>query len=115
MPPADFAELLKDQALAHASDQCEYLAKELDDDNESPDYWREDVESLIEHFQYSAAFEDASIPLDMKSTRPLAETYGLIQELIRRYSVLLGEWPAMIEAARELRDSGEPLFASPER
>jgi len=106
LPPEDFAEFLRDQALMHASGRCEYLARELDEDHEAPDFWREDVEALIEHLRDALTDEDAGIPLDMKGP-PLDETRALMQKLIGSYALLLQEWPGMVEAAREC---GERLF-----
>jgi hypothetical protein len=110
LPAPDFAEFLKEQALAHASERCEYLARQLEEDVESPDFWREDVERLIEHYRHAIAFEDAGIPLDLKRGEPLETTRELIRGLLRGYAGLLQEWPALVEAAGRLREGGCSLF-----
>ncbi len=110
LPSADFAEYLRYEAIEHASERSEFLAKQLEKAEDAPDFWREDVEALIDHFREAITRDDADIPLDLQSQRPASETRELMRQLYRRYALLLQEWPAMIEFARELRSNGQSLF-----
>ena len=64
----------------------------------------------FDHVRQAVAQDDAGIPLDLKTGRPLEETHKLMRELFRRYALLLQEWPAIIEAARALHMRGEWMF-----
>ena len=41
---------------------------------------------------------------------PERENRGLMQSLTARFGGLLQEWPAMVEAARTLREEGRGMF-----
>jgi hypothetical protein len=108
---ADFFAYLRRQALEQASERCEYLGKQLEQAVDAPGYWRADVETLVEQMRQAVTLEDADIPLDLKGSRPLAETRALMQEMFRRYARLLEEWPEIAAAAQSLRENGQGLFA----
>ncbi len=115
LPPRDFAEYLRRQALDHASARSEFLAKHLEEFEDAPDYWQADVHALIDHIRHAVAQDDAGIPLDLKTGHPLEETRELMRELFRRYALLLQEWPAIIEAARALHAREEWMFRDGDR
>jgi hypothetical protein len=100
LPPADFLELVRQQALAEASERLEYLHREISHAQDPPDFWLQDVEGLIEHLRASISAPGAEIPLDLQSTRPPAATRAFMQTVTGRYGELLQAWPAMVETAR---------------
>ncbi|MHA3773739.1 hypothetical protein ACXR0O_19575 [Verrucomicrobiota bacterium sgz303538] len=107
----DFATALAEVVLEHESEKLSWLEKQLSEDTESPEFWREDVQKHLDHIREALTHEDFDIPFDLKERRTPAEARALIQSLIGRYGNLLREWPAMVEAAAELRRRGEGLFA----
>lgn len=100
LPPSDFLELIRQQALAEAGDRVEYLHREIGEAEEAPEYWLRDVEGMIEHLRTSVSAAGAEIPLDLQAARPAEETRAFMQTVIGHYGELLQSWPAMVEAAR---------------
>lgn len=107
----DFATALAEVVLEHESEKLSWLEKQLTEDTESPEFWREDVQKHLDHIRQALTHEDFDIPFDLKPGRTPGEARTLIQTLLGRYGRLLQEWPAMVEAAAELRRRGEGLFA----
>ncbi len=105
MPAADFLEVLRQKILEHESEKLGYLHKQLEQ-GEMPEFWRTDVEDYLLNARASLQQEDFDIPHDLKKGRTSAESRILMQELFRRYGQLLQEWPAIVEATRELRAAG---------
>ena len=62
--------------------------------------------ALLLQARESVAAEDFDIPHDLKSGRSSAENRLLMQELFARYGQLLQEWPAIVEATRDLKTAG---------
>ena len=112
-PPADFRDFLRMQTLELASEHLDFLERQLREKPDAPDFWRDDVQALIDHARESIAHDDFDIPFDLKSDRPAEESRALMQTLIGRFGALLQEWPAMVEAARTLREEGQGIFRIP--
>jgi len=108
MPPADFMEVLRQKLLEHESEKLGYLDKQLEQ-GDMPEFWRRDVEHLLLNARESLAEEDFDIPHDLKTGRTSAENRIFMQELFSRYGQLLQEWPAIVEATRELQTAGVNL------
>ncbi|MGB8170886.1 MAG: hypothetical protein WCF18_25500 [Chthoniobacteraceae bacterium] len=105
MPLVDFMEVLRQKLLEHESEKLGYLDKQLEQDD-MPEFWRRDVEHLLLNARESLAEEDFDIPHDLKTGRTSAENRLFMQTLIARYGQLVQEWPAIVEATRELQESG---------
>ena len=112
-PPADFRDFLRMQTLELASEHLDFLERQLREKPDAPDFWRDDVQALIDHARESIAHDNFDIPFDLKSDRSLEESRALMQTLIARFGALLQEWPAMVEAARPLLEEGDGIFRAP--
>jgi hypothetical protein len=108
MPLVDFMEVLRQKLLEHESEKLGYLDKQLEQPDMS-EFWRRDVEHLLLNARASLAEEDFDIPHDLKTGRTSAENRLFMQTLIARYGQLLQEWPAIVEATRELHAVGVNL------
>jgi hypothetical protein len=104
---ADFVHTIRAQILEQESARLDYLEQQLRDDTESPDFWRDDLETYLAHVRDALTFDDFDIPWDLKGPRSAEENRKLIQELFARYGQLLEEWPAIVAAAREVNLKGE--------
>jgi hypothetical protein len=105
MPAADFVEAVRTKTLEHESEKLAYLYKQLELDD-LPDFWRRDVEDHLANIREAITADDFDIPYDLKASRTPAENRAFMQVLFARYGQLLQEWPAIVEATRELRAAG---------
>ncbi len=112
MPARDFIHELRQRTLAQHSEHIEWMAAQLKEDTDSPDFWRRDVEAYLDHAREAVEFEDFDIPFDLKPGRTSEESRALMQRLFAEFGRLLQAWPAIVSAAKEAKESGErPLFA----
>ncbi len=111
LPSRDWEDFLRQHTLTSASEQTEYLSRQLEEaEEDAPDFWRRDVAVLIAQMREALASADFDVPQDLRETRPAAETRALMQRLIREYAALLQAWPDIWQAARELRERGQGLM-----
>ena len=111
LPRGDFRDFLRMQTLEHESQRLDFLERQLRENADSPGYWREDVQALIDHARDALGHDDFDIPFDLKTGRSPEENRALMQSLTARFGQLLQEWPAMVDAARALREEGRGMFA----
>jgi hypothetical protein len=104
--PVDFLDFLHGQILEHESGKLDHLETELRDDTESPDFWREDLETYVNHVRAALTHDDFDIPFDLKGERSDKANRILMRELFIRYGRLLQAWPAMVAIAGEIHASG---------
>ena len=110
-PARDFRHEIGQRTLAQHSAHLEWMAAQLAEDTESPDYWRRDLEAYLEHAREAVTHEDFDIPFDLKPGRTSQENRALMQRLFAEFGGLLQAWPALYEAAKEGNASGgERLF-----
>ena len=112
IPPSDFIESMRGDILHHESEKMIFLQTQLEGGDDLPDYWRQDVEQYLAHVRESLGAPDFDIPFDLKSGRSDEANRALMQELIANYGALLEAWPALFEAARELREEGTVITAT---
>ena len=112
LPAADFRDFLRMQTLEHESERLDFLERRLREESGAPDYWRDDVQALIDHARAALGRDDFDIPFDLKTGRTPDENRALMQALTARFGGLLQEWPAMVGAARALREEGRGIFAT---
>ncbi len=110
VPAREFHELLAVEVLSHESEKLSWLEKQLDEATDAPEFWRDDVRAYLQHVREALTHEDFDIPLDLKARGTPPENRLFMQRMVSEFGSLLQEWPAMVEAARELRDAGEPLM-----
>ena len=111
LPSTDFRDFLRMQTLEHESERLDYLERRMREESGAPDYWRDDVQALIDHARESLGHDDFDIPLDLKTGRTPDENRTLMQALTARFGALLQEWPVMCDAARALREEGRGMFS----
>lgn len=105
-PAADFLEGLRETILKHESEKLGYLETLLADEHDAPEFWRHDLEAFLTRAREALSAGDFDIPYDLKANRTPEQNRVLMQELFTRYGQLLEDWPGMVAAARELRESG---------
>lgn len=110
-PAGDFMEALRETVLQHESEKLGYLETLLADEPDAPDFWRHDLETFLQHSREALSADDFDIPYDLKAHRTPEQNRMLMQQLIDRYGQLLEDWPAIVTAAAELRESGVTLAA----
>ncbi len=110
LPTADFRDFLRMQTLEHESQRLDFLERHLRQNSDAPNFWRDDVQALIDHTRAALGYDDFDIPFDLKAARSPAENRVLMQTLTARFGALLQDWPAMVEAARGLREDGRGMF-----
>jgi hypothetical protein len=110
LAPADFVYAIGKLILRFESERLSWLERELREDHETPDYWREDLERHIDHVRASLAHDDFDIPLDLKSKGSPEDNRLFMQRALGRYGRLLQEWPVLVQGAITLRGSGRALF-----
>jgi hypothetical protein len=72
----------------------------------SPSFWADDVTRMIEVLSQASTAEDHLVPRDL----PHGRDAGLLgQELVGKFGEVLEAWPAMVAAAKRLRDKGRRL------
>jgi hypothetical protein len=108
---ATFVEFLRLQILHHESLKIGYLEHRLKKEAEAPDFWRKDVEAYLQHTREALTFDDFDIPLDWKNKTDADSARREMQRLLLQFGQLLEVWPDLIEAAKQLRERGEPLAA----
>lgn len=97
-PLPDFVEFIRGTTLEHESSKLEQLEKALREDDETPDYWRHDLEAYIAHVREALAHDDFDIPFDLKPDRTAEQNRLLMQQLFARYGRLLEIWPDIVAA-----------------
>ena len=105
-PARDFREALRLVVQQVESAKLCYLEERLRVEPDAPEFWRRDLDDFIAHTREAMTHEDFDIPFDLKGLRSDEENRRLIQQLLANYGALLEDWPDMVAAARELRESG---------
>lgn len=75
----------------------------------SPVYWADDVSRMIELISRASSADDHLVPRDLRQGRDAGAARALSQELIAKYGEVLVAWPALVAAAKRIRDKGCPL------
>ena len=102
-PSADFAEYVRVLCFQDASSKMRRLRQRLEKERSGPAYWVEDVRRYLSTVQQAMEENRLAPVLDG------GEQQTMVQELICRFGELCAHWPALWEAALELRAEGHPL------
>lgn len=105
-PERDFLEAFRRIVIEMEGSKLTCLEDRLREERSAPDYWRRDVEAFIAHTREALTFPDFDIPFDLKPQRSPEANRRLMQQLLANYGALLEDWPEIVKAARELRESG---------
>ncbi len=105
-----FTEFVKTRRLTETSQNIQHLYLLLETYSGSPDFWCDDVLNRIETLRTYAQSEYIDIPTVLFTDREPKEARALCRRLIRQFGELLYWWPEIIEAAKELQDSGKGML-----
>ncbi len=105
LPSADFQELLRLRLGGPRGRLAAHLTALLQRHRGRPDYWADDVRRVLAGLREAAARKDDAIPTDLNACFG-GEAAERFRRLVRRFGELLQWWPAVVEAARELRRRG---------
>jgi len=72
----------------------------------SPTFWADDVNRMIELMSRASSAGDHLVPRDLRQGRDAGAARLLSQELVAKFGEVLHAWPAMVAAAKRLRDNG---------
>jgi hypothetical protein len=106
----EFEEILSRQFCKKVTRRIEGLTHQIQTHSAAPPYWSRDIEAYIQVLKktLTPAGHRAAI-LAEESDLPAEARLALAQRLTARFGRLLQAWPALIEAARELKSSGISL------
>jgi hypothetical protein len=101
MPPADFDAFVRYQIIASVGRRIEALTRAVDQNSGQPERWAEDcAAAMTEGLRVLA--EDALVVSDIPGATP-DERHRRFQRLLYRFGRLIDAWPALLEAAADLR------------
>lgn len=75
----------------------------------SPNYWADDVNRMIEMISRASSAADHLVPRDLRQGCDAGAARLLSQELVAKYGEVLVAWPAMVAAAKRVRDNESRL------
>jgi hypothetical protein len=102
----DFEDQVRTSWLAATSRYIGFLENLLDVHNGQPDYWAEDVLSMIENFKDFAVNGSPAAPREYADALPLEQAKESCKRLVRDFGELLQWWPVIYGAAVKLREDG---------
>jgi FkbH-like protein len=76
---------------------------------DSPYYWKNDLQKYIELLCQSLTRDDYFIPLDLMQNRDIAQAQILAQRIVFKFGQLLTWWPALVQVSQQLRVQGQRL------
>ena len=106
MPPADFDALIRYQIMVVAGRRIEGLTRFVEQEGGQPAQWAEDCAAAATEAMRSLT-EDPLLISDIPGATP-EERYRRFQRILHRFGRLMDAWPALLEAAKDLRVA-EPL------
>jgi hypothetical protein len=104
--PWDFKEYVKSGWVAATSRYISYLEDLLDLYHGEPDYWAEDVLSLIEELTDFTLHQSAAAPRELRETQSPEQAMEICRRVVRKYGELLRWWPVVHGTAGALRAEG---------
>jgi hypothetical protein len=105
-PAADFEEWVRLHLWSQLSRQIAQVEDLLRRFREQPDYWANDVRQFLAVLRQALPERDYALPRDLARLLGGDEGRALLQRLVRRFGQLLGVWPDLVAAAKELRARG---------
>ncbi len=105
----DFEDQLRTSWLAAAGHSIGSLEHLLDVHKRQPEYWADDMQSLIENLKDFIVHRSPAIPLELCGGQSVEEAKESCKRLVRKFGELLYWWPVIHGAAKRLRDAGTRL------
>lgn len=109
LDPADFKERMQLLLWREEERKIGRLSTALDSYHASPEFWAKDVRNKIDRYSERMTLPDYLLPDDLPHSLGQEEALLMVQRIMRQYGKLLCWWPALVSAARELRERGESL------
>jgi hypothetical protein len=106
LPRPEFEERVRLTLWRQTSSLAGALEGLLQSSDAAPAAWVEDVERALEQLACTVVSEDFAHPVDLAAGRGPEEVQRLTARLVGRFGRLLQAWPALVDAARELRARG---------
>jgi hypothetical protein len=97
----EFGEYLREFVLQHESEKIAFMEACVEEEEEAPAFWREDLDAYIEQTRLALMAPDFDIPFDMRKWQP-AEARSLMCRMVAGYGRMLDAWPSAMRAARDL-------------
>jgi acyl-CoA synthetase (AMP-forming)/AMP-acid ligase II/NADP-dependent 3-hydroxy acid dehydrogenase YdfG/acyl carrier protein len=109
-PLVDFVAFVSGESKRESRLFAERLRTHLDEHAGAPEYWQRDLERYATLLEGSLDRPERWVPLDVlvKVGDP-ERALATVQLVVARFGALLRAWPALFDAARELRARGEPM------
>jgi hypothetical protein len=101
MPPADFDALVRYQIMAFVGRRIEALTRVVDQNGGQPERWAEDCATVMAE-GLRVLTEDALVVADIPGDTP-DERHRRFQRLLHRFGRVIDAWPALLEAAADMR------------
>lgn len=109
MALADFEEFARMHVWQLQSSYISKIEDELQDYEELPDLWIEDVEKYLDSMREALRGPDYIIPYDVRPGLSSNEARLASLRLVTKFGELLRAWPDVIEKAKQLSDREERL------
>lgn len=104
----DFEAYARDICIRNAAANIRHITGTIVQHGGKPDYWRDQMQSLLEGYESSLQHERFAWPGDVEdSSQSRRSAMVRCQELIGNYGCLLEAWPALINAAPGCKDLAE--------
>jgi hypothetical protein len=101
MPPADFDALVRYQIIAAVGRRIEGLSRIIAQNSGQPEQWAEDCATVMTE-GLRVLTEDALVVADIPDTAT-DERHRRFQRLVYRFGRLIDAWPALLQAAADMR------------
>lgn len=101
MPPVDFDAQVRYQIMAAVGHRIEALTRAIDRNSGQPAQWAEDCAAVVTE-GLRALTDDELVVADIPGATP-DERHRRFQRLLYRFGRLIDAWPALLEAAVDLR------------
>lgn len=107
LTPIDLEDFVRTTYYGIIRTRVQVAEHRLEENKGAPEYWVNDMKRNISTSLEAVTKKDYLIPCDLAGS--IDERWALFQELVHRFGELLVHWPAIIEAARDLRSEGHRL------
>jgi hypothetical protein len=109
LPEKDFREYARHLTNLHLSRQVFFFNGLLEYYGHEPEYWAEDVHSLVGRAREMMSEPSAPVPAELANVDPPDppdQALTRFREIVGRYGRLIEAWPEIWSAAKELREHG---------
>jgi hypothetical protein len=111
LAPRDFDAFVQARWRAEACRLIAVLDANLSRHPNASAAWVQDTRTFIALFRQSLTGRECGVPLDLTLGRSMDDARRLAQKIVRTFGELIVAWPALIDAARRLRERGQRLTA----